>query len=177
LKSLAGEIDLILDGGPTTGGIESTVLDITTDPPRLLRPGLITVQMLEAVIGPISLGIAPSAAPLRSPGLMERHYAPRTPMELATDGGRKRVKELVVNNRRVGWLTWPNEPGAPITMRIDLPRDPVRYAAGLYAALHSLDAANLDRIVVALPPDEPAWLAVRDRLMRAGRPVKAGLAE
>src|SRR5947209_6677836 len=88
LSGLEGRIDLLLDAGPTPGGIESTVLDLTTSPPRLLRPGLVTPAQLEAVIGPIGRGTAPATGgePQRSPGMMARHYAPRTPLELASDG-------------------------------------------------------------------------------------------
>src|SRR5207249_9281241 len=89
LRDLGGRIDMILDGGPTAGGLESTVLDLTTSPPRLLRPGLVTPAEIEAIIGPIML---PSAAPmgevlLPSPGMLPRHYAPRTPLECVADGG------------------------------------------------------------------------------------------
>jgi L-threonylcarbamoyladenylate synthase len=169
LRDLEGCIDLVLDGGPCPGGIESTVLDLTTSPPRLLRPGLVSLAELEAVIGPVVLpGQLPEGCVLPSPGLLSRHYAPRTPLECAADGGRERVAELCRKGRRVGWLTFgpPREvpPGAVVRT---LPGDPMGYAAGLYAALHELDVAGLDCIVAALPPDAVEWQAVRDRLRRA----------
>ena len=172
LASLHGMIDLVVDAGPTSGGLESTVVDLTGRPARLLRPGLITATELEAVIGPIQWTENNSrrvTEPLRSPGQLERHYAPRTPLEIAPDQGRPRVQELLTQGRRVGWLTWSGASGIdhPALLTIHLPAQPGSYAAGLYAALHKLDAAGLDRIVVALPPDEEAWLAVRDRLRRA----------
>src|SRR5437773_596113 len=83
----------VADAGPCPGGIESTVLDLTSDPPRLLRPGLVTPAEIEAVIGPIyRLGEPVSAAVpvLRSPGMLAKHYAPRAPLELADDDGRVR---------------------------------------------------------------------------------------
>jgi L-threonylcarbamoyladenylate synthase len=172
LRGLAGRIDLVLDGGPTAGGIESTVLDVTAHPPRLLRPGLIEAAALEAVVGPVVRPRAPRAAgdaPLPSPGILPRHYAPTTSLECVEGSGRVRVEGLAAAGRRVGWLTLGPPDGAapPHTTVVSLPAEPAGYAAGLYAALHALDELGLERIVVALPPDTPAWLAVRDRLRRA----------
>jgi L-threonylcarbamoyladenylate synthase len=170
-RGLAGRIDLILDGGPTAGGIESTVLDVSSTRPRLLRPGLVEPAALEAVIGPIlPPPKAPTGpAPLPAPGLLPRHYAPRTPLECVEGSGRERVQELAAEGRRVGWLTFGPPEGAPPSRAtvISLPAEPPGYAAGLYAALHALDELGLDRIVVGLPPDTGPWLAVRDRLRRA----------
>ncbi|HTU92605.1 MAG TPA: L-threonylcarbamoyladenylate synthase, partial [Gemmataceae bacterium] len=87
LRGLDGRIEMLLDGGPTSGGIESTVLDLTATPPRLLRPGLIGVAEIEAVIGSLArvcsltVAVQNSPQPLPSPGMMPRHYAPRTPLE------------------------------------------------------------------------------------------------
>jgi L-threonylcarbamoyladenylate synthase len=169
LHGLDGRINLVLDGGPTTGGIESTVLDVSTSPPRLLRPGLIGPAELESVIGLISRHAGPNAGEaLPSPGMLPRHYAPRTPLECSVDG-RARVAELLRAGARVGWLTW-NEPAS--TAGLVVPRmsmHPAGYAAHLYAVLHTLDEAGLDRIIVDLPPDNEEWLAVRDRLRRASQ--------
>lgn len=170
LCGLDGRIDLLLDGGPTAGGIESTVLDVTTSPPRLLRPGLIGPAELEEVVGPIARsGPAPAGGVLFSPGMMPRHYAPRTPLECAVDGS-ARVAELLRAGIRVGWLTMsllPQPAPAGLVVRT-MQADPADYAAQLYAALHGLDDARVERIIVDLPPDGDAWLAVRDRLHRAG---------
>jgi L-threonylcarbamoyladenylate synthase len=170
-RGLAGRIDMILDGGPTSGGIESTVLDLTTDPPRLLRPGLVTPQQIEALIGPIVRQETPVAdapgSPMRSPGMMAKHYAPRAPLELSDGDGRSRVEALSCSGQRIGWLTWPGIDDWPGSVRITMPTDPKLYGAMLYAALHDLDAAGVERIVVARPPEGEDWLAVRDRLRRA----------
>ncbi len=167
LRGLDGRIDLVLDAGPTTGGVESTVVDVSKSPPRLLRPGLIGPAELEAVIGPI---VRPSAiqtdAALPSPGMLPRHYAPRTPLECSADG-RGRVEEWLRSGARVGWLTPAPTLTSPLLIAIPTPTDPAGYAAMLYEALHMLDGAGLDRIVVDLPPDGDEWLAVRDRLARA----------
>ncbi len=172
LHGLAGRIDLVLDAGPVPGGIESTVLDLTNDPPRLLRPGLVSPAEIEAIVGPIARPVlkeAPPAGPLLSPGMLSRHYAPRTPLELAEDDGAARVEELRRAGLRVGWLTFDEREVAGVT-GMAMPRDAVGYAARLYAALHALDGAGLDRIIVARPPESEEWLAVRDRLRRAAAP-------
>jgi L-threonylcarbamoyladenylate synthase len=170
LRGLGEKIDLILDGGPTSGGIESTVLDLTSDPPRLLRPGLVTPQQIEEVIGPIQRpGVSVANTPgteIRSPGMMPKHYAPRAPLEVADDDGRQRVETLVRLGQRVGWLAWPGVAEVAGAVRITMPTEPTGYAARLYGALHELDLAVAVRIVVARPPDGEEWLAIRDRLRR-----------
>ena len=176
LKSLRGRIDIVLDGGPTTGGLESTVLDMTTTPPRILRPGLVSPAEIEQVIGAVERSAAPislSDRPLASPGQLPRHYAPRATMECCAGGSGERVAALTGDGTHVGWLTIaaagrgsrPGDSQERVTT-IELPDDPAAYAAQLYAALHALDDAGVDRIVVDLPPDEEPWLAVRDRLRR-----------
>ncbi|HMF11375.1 MAG TPA: L-threonylcarbamoyladenylate synthase [Gemmataceae bacterium] len=170
LRDLDGRIELILDGGATPGGIESTVLDLTTAPPRLLRPGPIAPGQIEALIGEVSLpsGTA-SRAPLPSPGMMARHYAPRARVELARDSGWELVRALSNGGRSVGWLAFapPAEPCPASVKCLEMPSDAVAYARRLYAALREVDESGVDCIVVALPPDAPEWLAVRDRLHRA----------
>jgi len=166
IASLGDAVDLVLDAGPCPGGIESTVLDLTADPPQILRPGLITADQIRDVIGAVVVDRSPGE-PSRSPGLLPRHYAPRTPLELAPGDGSIRVRELAETGVRVAWLTWDHVPPVAGVEVVSMPRDPNAYAARLYAELHRLDAANLDRIIVAEPPDEPAWLAIRDRLRRA----------
>jgi L-threonylcarbamoyladenylate synthase len=169
LHDLDGRIDMILDGGPCPGGIESTVLDVTATPPRLLRPGLVSLAELETIVGPVRFGAASAQGALPSPGMLSRHYAPRTPLECVEENGRARVEELCRQGLRVGWVTRTAASSLPEVLQRVLPPDPAGYAAGLYAMLHELDAAGLDRIVVDLPPNTPEWLAARDRLRRASR--------
>ncbi len=187
LRDLSGRVELVLDGGPAPGGIESTVLDLTAQPPRLLRPGLTPPAAIEALIGPIERGgaIDSTSAVLRSPGLLARHYAPQTPLELCPDDGAALVRSLCDAGRRVGWLRFLNEEEAGsradalgghseskyaadvnlVEMRLS--REWTACARGLYGALHALDEAGLDRILVAAPPEGDDWLAIRDRLTRA----------
>jgi L-threonylcarbamoyladenylate synthase len=168
LRGLDGRIDLILDAGPTTAGIESTVLDLTTTPPRLLRPGPITPAQIEATIGPITSNTSSTAdeqTPLASPGMLPRHYAPRSPLECADV---ERVRELAREGKRVGWVTWSATPETNAATR-EMPTHAVEYAAKLYAVLHELDALGLDRIIVETLPEGDDWLAICDRLRRASR--------
>jgi L-threonylcarbamoyladenylate synthase len=167
LRGLAGRVDLVLDGGLTPGGIESTVLDLTASPPRLLRPGLIDPAALEAILGPVRRGPAEAPAVLPSPGMMPRHYAPRTPLLAVEGSGREEVEALAAAGHRVAWLTWFRAPALAGVRVVELPGDPSGYAAGLYAALHDLDREGLERIVAALPPAADEWLGARDRLLRA----------
>jgi L-threonylcarbamoyladenylate synthase len=171
---LDGRVDLILDGGPAWGGLESTVLDLTVMPPRLLRPGLITAAQIEAVIGPI---VRPDQArrapadegPLRSPGLLGKHYAPHTPLECVTGDGTPRVRELAAQGLRVGWLPFGDRSVPEVTgvVMYPMPEDARAYAALLYDVLHRLDQVGLDRMVVEWPPPGDEWAASRDRLARA----------
>ncbi len=172
LRGLDGRIDMVLDVGPVPGGIESTVLDLTSEPPRLLRPGLVSPAEIEAILGPVARSApaaAPAESPLPSPGMLSRHYAPRAPLELADGDGRASVEELRRAGLRVGWLAFGGADLAGVTV-VAMPADPDGYAARLYAALHALDGAGVDRIIVARPPESDEWLAVRDRLRRAAAP-------
>jgi L-threonylcarbamoyladenylate synthase len=175
LESLGNRIDLILDGGPCTQGIESTVVDCTTTPPRILRPGPLSRAALEAAVGgPVAWPDAASPdGPARSPGQLPRHYAPRTPLELARDSA-GRIAALVAAGTRLGWLTSRTDDPEVRSLAasrdlviVPMPADAAGFAARLYATLHALDQRPLDRIVVDEPPDTEEWRAVRDRLIRA----------
>jgi L-threonylcarbamoyladenylate synthase len=175
LESLGGRVELILDGGPCGRGLESTVVDCTSEPPRILRPGPLSRAELEAVLGgPVVWHAGDAGAtPARSPGLQSRHYAPRTPLELPAASA-ARVAELLAAGRRVGWLTLAvDDPqvrqlaASRDAVVVPMPADPERYGSMLYATLHALDHRGLDVVIVDTPPDADAWRAVRDRLARA----------
>lgn len=178
LESLGDKVGLILDAGPCERGIESTVVDCTTSPPRILRPGPLSRQQLEAVVaGPVEwpreqAAAGPGQPPARSPGHARRHYAPRTPLELAADPA-TRVAELLAAGHRVGWLVLRTDErarslaGSRDLVAVPMPADPDAYARQLYATLHALDQRELDRIIVDPPPAAEPWGAVRDRLSRA----------
>ena len=174
LKTLEGRIEMVLDGGSSARGLESTVLDLTSQPPRLLRPGLVSVAEISAALGEeVSSGSASKTSetgePLKSPGLLARHYAPAAPVETLEVGGRALVEKLAAGGLRVGWLCWESCPrlAAGRIEQIPMPHEPVAYAMRLYAALYRFDDLGVDRIVVDLPPHEERWTAVLDRLARA----------
>lgn len=176
LDGLGNRIDLILDGGPCACGIESTVVDCSVSPPRILRPGPVGRAALEAAVGgPVAEGPGPAdgAEPRRSPGLQPRHYAPTTPLEVSADAA-ARVAALVRDGRRIAWLTVHTaDPrvrelaGCRDVIVVPMPDDPAAFAAALYAALHAVDRRGLDRVIVDAPPAEDRWRAVADRLTRA----------
>jgi L-threonylcarbamoyladenylate synthase len=152
-ESLGDRVALILDGGPTDVGIESTVLAVS--PPCLLRPGSITREQIESVIGPISVDASDQIG--RSPGQHARHYQPRTRLVLA------RANELPAGRGAYLFVSVPGKAAQPIHM----PADARAYAQRLYALLHELDAQNLDWIAVEPPPEGSEWDGIRDRLRRA----------
>jgi L-threonylcarbamoyladenylate synthase len=157
-QGLGEDVDLILDGGATAVGIESTILSLVDTPPVLLRPGMISREEIEAVIGPISLPSPVVDGPHPAPGMHRRHYSPSTPLYLVRSGdlpAAGRGAYLVISNAgAVG--DW-----------ISMPADPSAYAAMLYDTLHQLDRSGFDWIAVERPPDAPEWAGILDRLERA----------
>jgi L-threonylcarbamoyladenylate synthase len=175
LAGLGDRIALILDAGPCTRGIESTVIDCTTSPPTILRPGPLSRASLEDVIGgPVSwAGVPVARGPARSPGQQPRHYAPRTRLELPDDPIAAVATHLEAG-LRLGWLTARvDDPdvrrlaASRELMVVPMPADADAYAARLYSTLHALDQRGLDRIIVDPPPSTEGWAAVADRLRRA----------
>ncbi|MEV6344928.1 L-threonylcarbamoyladenylate synthase [Actinoplanes sp. NPDC051851] len=161
------DVPLVLDGGPCAWGIESTVLDLTTGVPTLLRPGALALRALRDATGAIALRDAETedGASRPSPGMSKRHYAPRATVILTPD-----VADVDQSGLRlpVGILTYEGS-GSPGTEVLSA--NPREYAADLYAALHRLDDAGVATILVQEPPRTEDWLAVRDRLSRAAAPA------
>ena len=166
-RGLGDRVDLIIDAGPTNVGIESTVVDVTGGVPRILRPGMIAREAIARVTGSAEAagGQDPSRT-LRSPGLMDKHYAPRARLQLVPSGAMDESLGTLRDAGRVGALAF-HRVDADVT-RV-MPREPDAYARLLYAALHEMDEARCDVILVERPPDTPEWAAIADRLARAGR--------
>jgi L-threonylcarbamoyladenylate synthase len=152
------DVPLVLDGGPSTWGIESTVLDVTSPTPRLLRPGALSLRAIRDVTGAVALpgDEVADGATRSSPGMSRRHYAPRATVIISKDLDIRDLPEPV------GVLAYEDGPWAEV-----LSADPREYAADLYAALHRLDDAGAATILVQEPPQTEDWLAIRDRLSRA----------
>jgi L-threonylcarbamoyladenylate synthase len=164
LRSLP-DVPLVLDGGPAAWGIESTVLDLTTPVPTLLRPGALALRPLREVTGEIALPDAVADGTARpSPGMSRRHYAPKATVLLVDD-----VKAVDRSGLAAPVAVLSYESAGDYDAAEILSAEPREYAADLYAALHRLDDGGAGTIVVRTPPDTEDWLAVRDRLSRAAR--------
>ena len=155
VRSLGDAVSVILDGGPCVGGLESTVIDLSVAKPRLLRPGLLDRTQLEATLGQLELGTSSGSGAMPSPGMLARHYAPRTALECANTA---EEADFLVNLYETAGLK---------VARYVPPADVAQAALRLYADLHQLDTSGFDRIIATLPADEPMWQAIRDRLLRA----------
>lgn len=167
-EELGENVDFILDGGPCRVGIESTILDLSTGRPRLLRPGAISVAEIEAILDEPVTG-AGQGAP-RAPGMLRAHYAPRTPVWLlSADVLEIEARRRLAQGRRIAALTLSVTALPEGCDRQAMSPDPTDYARELYARLRALDATGCDAILVEAPPQEAAWQAVRDRLERAAR--------
>jgi L-threonylcarbamoyladenylate synthase len=173
-RSLGDRVPLILDAGPTDIGIESTVVDVSGGEATLLRPGAISSEQLAELVGPLkAASTATGDGPLPSPGMLDRHYAPNTPLRLFDPAERGAVEAEIRQARgrgeRVGVMAWTKEVngGDPL---IILPSSPLAAGRILYAILHQLDEAGCDLILAERPSSEPRWAAIRDRLERAARP-------
>lgn len=189
-RSLGNNVDCILDGGPCQVGIESTVLSLAGSQPVLLRPGGVSRQALESVIGPIgsvsalaSAGDAPTGAH-PSPGMHARHYSPRTSLLLVSNGSLpgegkgiylQHTHPATNSSDSSAQENLPDASADASSARIEviqMPTSAADYAAALYEKLHQADEANADWIAVDLPPNAPEWEAVQDRLRRAASNVK-----
>ncbi|MFM8816842.1 MAG: L-threonylcarbamoyladenylate synthase [Phycisphaerales bacterium] len=164
-EDFAGEDDLIiLDGGRSEFGLESTVIDLSGRVPRLLRPGTVTLESLRAILGEVEAPVIDTQD--ASPGTAARHYAPRTPASLAPVGGVRGALAEANVPCAVLCFDATHVPG-PHTA-ISMPRDARLYAGALYDALRSADALGCARIVIESPPSaDGLWRAVVDRLRRA----------
>jgi L-threonylcarbamoyladenylate synthase len=160
-QSLGDRVKMILDGGPCEVGLESTVLDLTTAVPTLLRPGGATREAIEAAIGPIALSDAvPSGdSPRKSPGQLKSHYAPARPVRLNA--------ATVADDE--GLLAFGPDvlPGATLTLNLSPVGDLGEAAANLFAMLRALDLPGIGRIAVMPIPQTGLGLAINDRLRRA----------
>jgi L-threonylcarbamoyladenylate synthase len=187
LRDLDGRIDAVLDAGPTTIGLESTVLDPLRTPPLLLRPGGVTRDQIESVIGPIELYVAPvdgKQQDLPSPGLVGRHYAPDaqlvvvggTPEEL-TGAVTSHVQTEAASGHYVGVMApdgWIDQQtlsaGGLVIFDWGQWSDVEQLAHNLFAGLRYLDKPGVSTIICPLPSEQGLGLTIRDRLTRAARP-------
>lgn len=165
--SLGDRVDRILDGGPCAVGVESTIVSFATASPTLLRPGGLPTEAIEALIGPLASPDATTVGQaLPAPGMLPRHYAPRTPLRMLDPVQR----DAPPDGQRIGLLAFrpPAHPSAYAMIEILSESGDLREAATrLFGALRRLDAAGLDRLVAEPVPDIGLGRAINDRLRRA----------
>ena len=149
------EGDLILDGGPSQVGVESTIIDCTGSAPRILRPGAITEEMITQVTG---LHLAESETDIRVSGSLENHYSPAATVTLDCEP-----------EPGDGFIALASVPTPAGVVRLASPANNEEFARVLYAALRSADERSLTRVVVHQPSGDDISVAIRDRLLRASR--------
>lgn len=177
-EALRGRVPLLVDAGPANVGIESTVLDLTCDPPRVLRPGIISSRQIEGVLGvPILTRAGPAdrvepVSILKSPGLLARHYAPQARLMVTRWDSDAALLDLArstgVPLSQIHVLAHEVIPRSNPFGRVAIfPHDPEAFARALYAELHRCDELGALLILVEQPPELPEWEGIRDRLGRA----------
>ncbi len=183
IEDLNGKIEMIIDGGETRVGVESTVLDLTVDPPQLLRPGGVTVDEIEEVIGEISiheqaLGIIKAGEweKVKSPGMKYRHYAPEAQLFLIESTSRDKViermniliEEFRSRGKKIGVLvTRIPKKLEKVDVVISLGEDPRTIASNLFKSLREMDEKEVDVIIVEGVKDSGLGLAIMNRLRKA----------
>ncbi len=173
LDQLAGKIPLIVDGGQSQVGIESTVLDLSQSAPRILRPGMIHLESVAAVCGEIQGATVPMGKEvLRSPGLLEKHYSPKAKLlvwDWLDDADLKsRLASLPFPLSATQIIAHTRIPSGFAAANVSvIPHDAEAFARALYAEWHRCDAAGAGLIVVEAPPNLPEWSGIADRLRRA----------
>ncbi len=176
-RDLGGKIDMILDGGPSGIGVESTVLDLSGARPRILRPGGLTREKLEEVLGPVDVvGLVPDE-PALSPGMLHRHYSPRASLyvvdgceDLLVEAMLRLGQQLRQRGMRVGYLVTQDSASAMASEAVTAVgqrRRPDLVARELFAILRRMDDQGLDAIIAESMVPMGLGLAVADRLSRA----------
>jgi L-threonylcarbamoyladenylate synthase len=164
---LGDDVDVVLDGGPCTVGVESTIVDLTGPEPRVLREGGVGVEQLERVLG----RAVPVGGTTAAPGTLPSHYAPHARVEVVPTAreAAARVASHTAAGRRVGLLALLGDvtAAAPGAVVLEPPSDADEYARVLYARLREADRLGLDVLVAVAPPPRGIGAAVRDRLRRA----------
>jgi L-threonylcarbamoyladenylate synthase len=174
-EELGDAVDMILDGGACRVGVESTIIDLSGNKPRLLRPGHISREDIEAVLQTelilpsIAVPAAEMPEDIRAPGMMTVHYAPTTPaIRCSAERLPERIRQLLNEGKRIGLLAYQLDIAETDQVRVlRLPEQAADYAQSLYAALRKLDNLQLDVILVEQPPQTEPWRAINDRLNKA----------
>ena len=176
-QKLGGKLALIVDGGQSQVGIESTVVEVNGASARVLRPGIIHEESLVAVLGEghLAEGIEPqqSNAALRSPGMLRKHYSPRAKLLVLSWSSEsdllRQMRGLSASPQMTHVIAHSQIPSGASFSRVSvIPHDAEAYARAIYSELHRCDEEKAELILVEKVPDAPAWRAIADRLQRAG---------
>jgi len=165
------EVAAVVDGGASSIGVESTIVDLSGSRPRLLRPGMIGIDAIQAALDAPLERVGESAGP-RASGRLASHYAPGARVELVkSEALCDRVEACASTDESVVVLARGQGDTVPPTVTwIEMPHQPVQFARALYAALRRADAGHPDRILVEAPPVSVGWEAITDRLAKAAAP-------
>jgi L-threonylcarbamoyladenylate synthase len=174
---LGEKIEIILDGGPARFGLESTVLDMTGEQPRILRPGAVPQEAIEALVGTVAVGSAAVNNNPASPGLLKNHYAPHIPLvthngepphgaEVDGTACRNAAMLFFDGASRDRWLS-VSQPKPAVIAVLSETGDLSEAAARLFETLHELDRPGVKRIYAQLAPEKSLGIAINDRLRRA----------
>lgn len=172
-KQLDGKIAAIVDGGQASVGIESSVLDLTISPPKILRPGMIHRESFEAAGFPIArAGASRETGTLKSPGQLKKHYAPKAKLFILSWNDEADLKFKVLTSKlkasECHVIAHSQIPSPEPFVRVCvIPHDAEAFARAIYGELHHCDDAGAEAIVVEAPPDTPEWAGITDRLRRA----------
>jgi L-threonylcarbamoyladenylate synthase len=169
VADLGADVDLVLDGGPSSVGVESTIVDLSGQTPALLRPGGVAREALEAVLGrPLSVR---DTDEVRAPGMLPSHYAPRAGVVLASRSqAPRRAAELSAAGKHVALCSPEGVRPPPGVLHLAVPEDVTQLARMLYTLLRAVDATGVDVAVVVVPEEAGLGVAVLDRLRRAAAP-------
>jgi L-threonylcarbamoyladenylate synthase len=171
---IGDRIRLIVDGGQCQVGIESSVLDVSGLPPRLLRPGMIHEEALLAITRELDTCKGAASGILRSPGQLAKHYSPKAPLEIWRWTDEEHLRQLSresrVSSEKTHIVAHTQIPSGEGYGRVAvIPHDPEAFARALYAELHACDQAEAELIIVEALPETGEWRALADRLSRAAR--------
>ncbi|MFA6314385.1 MAG: L-threonylcarbamoyladenylate synthase [Sterolibacterium sp.] len=169
IAELGAAVQLVLDGGPCTVGIESTIVDLSGGTPRVLRPGAISAADIARVLGEALPTAATTSDTPRVAGSHAAHYAPSTPLRVVAGAQlADAIGAELSTGQHVAVLAHSAKPVVAKNLTWQAaPADAATYAHDLYATLRGLDEAAYDLLLIEAPPATPAWFAVADRLQRA----------
>jgi len=171
-EQIGDQVPLIVDGGPCVVGIESSVLDLTVQPPRILRPGMVGRNALLSVTGALASAFRENELILKSTSQLKKHYAPRAKLKIWNWSNERefshKLKAAKIETGRICALAHSKIPSGAGLLRVSvIPHDPEAFARAIYAELHTCDQLGAELIIVEALPDGPEWEAIADRLKRA----------